>query len=56
MPFGNDYDFRFHTATSNGKIKEKITSESLDMFAGWFFAGFGRVTDTLTDADDRSEV
>jgi hypothetical protein len=47
---------RFHAAASEGKIKEKITSDSLNTFAEWFFAGFSRVTDTQTDADDRSEV
>ena len=47
---------RFHAAASKGKIKEKITSDSLNTFAEWFFAGFSRVTDTQTDADDRSEV
>ena len=47
---------RFHAAASKGKIKEKITSDSLNTFAEWFFAGFSRVTETQTDADDRSEV
>ena len=47
---------RFHAAASKGKITEKITTDSLNTFAEWFFAGFSRVTDTQTDADDRSEV
>ena len=47
---------RFHAAASKGKIKEKITPDSLNTFAEWFFAGFGRITDTQIDADDRSEV
>ena len=47
---------RFHAATSKGKIKEKITCDSLNTFAEWFFAGFSRVTDTPTNEDDRSEV
>jgi hypothetical protein len=47
---------RFHAAASKGKIKEKITTDSLNTFAEWFFAGFSRVTDTQTDADHRSEV
>jgi hypothetical protein len=48
--------FRFHAATSKGKIVERPTSDSLNTFAEWFFAGFERVTGTPTDADDRSEV
>ena len=48
---------RFHAATSKGKIRKIITSDSLNTFAEWFFAGFSRVTDTPTnDDDDRSEV
>jgi hypothetical protein len=47
---------RFHAATSKGKIVERPTSESLNTFAEWFFAGFERITGTPTDADDRSEV
>jgi len=45
---------RFH---EQGEISEKITYDSLNTFAEWFFAGFSRVTDTPTnDDDDRSEV
>ena len=47
---------RFHAATSKGKIKEKISCDSLNTFAEWFFTGFSRVTDTPTNDDDRSEV
>ena len=47
---------RFHAATSKGKIREKITCDSLNTFAEWFFAGFSRVTDTPTCEDDRTEV
>ena len=47
---------RFHAATSKGKIKEKITCNSLNTFAEWLFAGFSRVADTPTNKDDRSEV
>jgi hypothetical protein len=46
----------FHAAASKGKIKEKITSDSLNAFTEWFFAGFSGVTNTQTDADDRNEV
>ena len=47
--------FRFHAATSKGKIVEKMTSDSLNTFAEWFFTGFSRVTGTPTDALDRHE-
>ena len=47
---------RFHAVASKGKVKEKITTDSFNTFTEWFFAGFSRVTDTQTDADDRSEV
>jgi len=48
--------FCFHAAVSKGKIVEKMTSDSLNTFAEWFFAGFSRVTGTPTNEDDRSEV
>jgi hypothetical protein len=48
--------FRFHAAISKGKIVEKMISDSLNMFAERFFAGFERITGTSIDADDRSEV
>jgi hypothetical protein len=48
--------FRFHAATSKGKIVEKMISDSLNMFAEQFFAGFERITGTPIDANDRSEV
>ena len=47
---------RIHAATSKGKIRGEITSDSLNTFTEWFFAGFSRVTDTPTNADNRSEV
>ena len=47
---------RFHVSTSCGKIVAKPTADSVNAFAEWFFAGFTRVTETLTDAQDRSEV
>jgi hypothetical protein len=46
----------FHAAASKDKIKEKITSDSLNTFIEWFFAGFSRVIETQTDINDRSEV
>jgi hypothetical protein len=47
--------FRFRAATSTGKIVEKMTSNSLNTFAEWFFASFSRVTGTPTGALDRHE-
>jgi hypothetical protein len=47
---------RFYAATSKGKIREKISCDSLNTFAEWFFAGFSRVTDTPINDNDRSEV
>jgi len=44
---------RFH---EQGEISEKITYDSLNTFAEWFFAGFRHVTDTPINGDDRSEV
>jgi hypothetical protein len=47
---------RFHSAASHGKIVENITAKSVNTFAGWFFAGFERVTETLIDKPKRNEV
>ena len=47
---------RFQAATGQGMIVKRITCDSLNTFAEWFFAGFTRVTGTQTDAGDRSEV
>ena len=47
---------RFHAATSNGKIQEEVTCNSLNTFAEWFFAGFSRATDTPTNDNDRREI
>jgi hypothetical protein len=49
---------RFQAATSRGIIDEegRITADSLNTFAEWFFAGFTRVTGTPTDERHRSEV
>ena len=47
---------RFHSAASRGKIVEKITANSVNTFAEWFFAGFERGTGTLIDKLKRSEV
>jgi hypothetical protein len=45
--------FRFHAATSKGKIVEKMASGSLNTFEEWFFS---RVIGTPINADDRSKV
>src|SRR5256885_9780379 len=47
--------FRFMAATGQGMIVEQTTCNSLNAFTEWFFAGFTRVTDALTN-EDRSEV
>lgn len=47
---------RWHAAISQGKIVEKVTCDSLNTMAEWFFASFSRVTGTPTLKDDRSEV
>jgi hypothetical protein len=47
---------RFYAAPSEGIIAERITCDSLNTFAEWFFAGFTYVTDTPTNSKDRSEV
>jgi hypothetical protein len=46
----------FHIATSRGKIVEETTVDLVNTFAEWFFAGFTRITGTLTDEEDMSEV
>lgn len=48
--------FRFHIATSRGKIVEIPTADSVNTFAEWFFAGFHRITGTPIDEEDRREV
>jgi hypothetical protein len=54
---GKDF-LHFHAATSRGKIdeEERLTANSLNAFAEWFFAGVTRITGTPTDEGDRSEV
>jgi len=47
---------RFHAATSNGKIQEEVTYNSLNTFAEWFFADFNRITDTPRNDDDQREI
>jgi hypothetical protein len=47
---------RWHAAISQGKIVEKVTCDSFNAIAEWFFAGFSRITGTPTFKDDRSEV
>jgi hypothetical protein len=47
---------RFHAASNSGKIVELPTADLVNAFAEWFFAGFTRVTVTLTIDEDRSET
>jgi hypothetical protein len=47
---------RFYVATCKGVIAEKVTSDSTNTFAEWFFAGFTRVTGTPVAEEDRKEV
>jgi hypothetical protein len=47
---------RFYIATSRGKIVEKLTIDSVNTFAKWFFAGFSYITGKPTDKEDGSEV
>jgi hypothetical protein len=48
--------FRFYIATSRGKIVKKLTIDSVNTFAKWFFAGFSYITGKPIDKGDRSEV
>lgn len=48
--------FRFYAATSRGKIVEKPTTDSVNTFAEWVFAGFAQVTGTPTNDDGGSGV
>lgn len=48
---------RFHFAISRGRIDdERITVDSVNTFAEWFFAGFARVTGNLINEEDRRAV
>ena len=47
---------RFHVVAGKGMIMEQTTCDSLNTFVEWFFAGFTRVTDILTNEKGRSEV
>ncbi|MCJ1254627.1 hypothetical protein MMC24_002442, partial [Lignoscripta atroalba] len=49
---------RFHIAISQGRIDEegRITADSVNTFAEWFFAGWARVTGNTVDEDDRKAV
>ena len=47
---------RFYTATSRPQLAKVPTDESINTVAGWFFAGFTRVTGTDTDEEVRCEV
>ena len=35
---------------------ERITIDSVNTFAEWYFAGFARITDNLVDEEDRRAV
>ena len=47
---------RFYIASSRGRISDRPTVASVNTIAEWFFAGFTRVTGTLTNTDERSDV
>ena len=47
---------RFYIATSNPRLDERPTIDSVNIVAEWFFAGFTRVTGTDTVEEERSEV
>lgn len=48
---------RFHVAISRGRIDdERITVDSVNTFAEWFFAGFARVTGNTINEEDRRAV
>lgn len=50
---------RFVVATSKGIIddgQKKVTVDSMNTFAEWFFAGFARVTGNRIDEEDRCAV
>jgi len=50
---------RFIIATSRGIIDDgqnKVTVDSINTFAEWFFAGFARVTGNRIDEEDRCAV
>lgn len=50
---------RFIVATSRGNIddeQKKVTVDSMNTFAEWFFAGFARITGNRIDKDDRCAV
>ena len=48
--------FRFHIATSCGKIVAKPTVDSINTNAEWFLTGFTRITGTEINEKDRAEV
>lgn len=49
---------RFHVAAGTGTIDKegRLTVDSTNTFAEWFFAGFARVTGNAIDEEDRSGV
>lgn len=48
--------FRFYIATSNPRLDEVPTADSICSIGEFFFAGFTRVTETVIPQDMRSEV
>ena len=48
---------RFYVATSKPRLDaERLTVDSVNTVAEWFFAGFTRITGTDTIEEERSEV
>jgi hypothetical protein len=50
---------RYKASISDGRIDEELeraTTDSLNAFAEWFFAGFARVTGNSIPKEDRQEV
>ena len=58
LPTIKDF-LRFVIATSRGIIddrQKKVTVDSMNTFAEWFFAGFARVTGNRINEEDRCAV
>lgn len=47
---------RFYAAGAEGRLDPRITVESLNAVAEWFFAAFTRATGTVLDPEYRSAV
>lgn len=48
--------FRFYIHTSQPRLDESTTADSMGTIAEWFFAGFTRATGTVVLKDIRSEA